>query len=168
MSNIDSLVLKRANKEDITKEVEFIRQVPYLENGFANFFYNVLQKSDEEIFNYVMSLSYSFDKIPIITYFLWQDNTIVGMFHLLAKLTEDQKNKDGHISYTVLKEYRGKGYASKGLELLIEEAKTIVPEDELYMHTTINNPSSLKVMLNNNAYVTRNDEFGIFTRIKIK
>lgn len=168
MSNTDSLILKKANIEDITKEIEFIRQVPYLENGFANFFYNVLQRSDEEIFNYVMSLSYSFDKIPIITYFLWKDDTIVGMFHLLAKLTEDQKNKDGHISYTILKEYRGKGYATKGLALLIEEAKSIVPEEEIYMHTTINNPSSLKVMMNNNAYVTRNDEYGIFTRIKIK
>ena len=106
--------------------------------------------------------------IPIYTYFLWIDNNIVGMYHILSRLTEDQKRKDGHISYTILKEYRGKGYASKGLSLLIEEAKKIIPEEEIYMHTTINNPASLKVMLNNNAYIVKNDEFGIFTRIKIK
>ena len=81
---------------------------------------------------------------------------------------EEQKNQDGHISYTILKEYRGKGYGTKGLNLMIEEAKTIIPEDEIYMHTTINNPASLKMMINNNAYIVRNDEFGIFTRIKIK
>ena len=55
------------------------------------------------------------------------------------------------------------------LESLIrEEAKKIIPEDEIYMHTTINNPASLKMMLKNNAYIIKNDEFGIFTRIKIK
>ena len=168
MSDTNRLVLKKANLEDINKETEFIRQVPFLESGFANFFYNVLHKSNEEILNYVITLSYSEKQIPIYTYFLWNDNEIVGMFHILKELTEDQKNKDGHISYTILKQYRGKGYGTKGLELMINEAKNIIKEDEIYMHTTTNNPASLKVMTNNNAYIVRNDEFGIFTRIKIK
>lgn len=168
MSDTSKLILKKANLEDINKEIEFIHNVPLLENGFANFFFNVLHKTKEEILKYVMTLNYSSKQIPIYTYFLWDNDNIVGMFHLLTELTEDQKNKDGHISYTVLHKYRGNGYATKGLALLIEEAKQIVKEDELYMHTTINNPASLKVMLNNNAYIVRNDEFGIFTRIKIK
>lgn len=168
MSDTNKLILKKANLEDINKEIEFIHNVPFLENGFANFFFNILHKSKEEILHYVMTLNYTSKEIPIYTYFLWDNDNIVAMFHLLAELTEDQKNKDGHISYTVLHQYRGNGYATKGLALLIEEAKQIVKEDELYMHTTINNPASLKVMLNNNAYIVRNDEFGIFTRIKIK
>ena len=168
MPTNNQIVLKKANLEDIDKEVDFIKQVPYLECGFANFFYNVLHKSKEEIMNYVLTLSYTAEQIPIYTYFLWVDDKIVGMYHILSKLTEDQKNKDGHISYTILKEYRGNGYGTKGLSLMIEEAKNIIPEDEIYMHTTINNPASLKMMLNNNAYVVRNDEFGVFTRIKIK
>lgn len=168
MPTNNKIVLKKANLEDINKEVAFIKTVPLLENGFANFFYNVLHRSKEEIINYVLNLNYSKESIPIYTYFLWVDNNIVGMYHILAKLTEEQKNKDGHISYTILKPYRGKGYGTKGLSLMIEEAKNIIPEDEIYMHTTINNPSSLKMMLNNNAYIVRNDEFGIFTRIKIK
>jgi len=168
MPTNNQIALKKANLEDIIKEVEFIKQVPLLENGFANFFYNVLHKSNEELINYVLTLSYSKELIPIYTYFLWVDNNIVGMYHLLSKLNEEQKRKDGHISYTILKEYRGKGYGTKGLSLMIEEAKQIIPEDEIYMHTTINNPASLKMMLNNNAYIVRNDEFGIFTRIKIK
>lgn len=168
MPTNNQIVLKKANLEDIDKEVEFIKQVPFLECGFANFFYNVLHKSKEEIMNYVLTLSYTAEQIPIYTYFLWVDDKIVGMYHILSKLTEDQKNKDGHISYTILKQYRGQGYGTKGLSLMIEEAKKIIPEDEIYMHTTINNPASLKMMMNNNAYVVRNDEYGIFTRIKIK
>ncbi len=164
----NQIILKQANLEDLDKEVEFIKSVPLLENGFANFFYNVLHRPKEEILNYCLNLNYSSENIPIYTYFLWKDNTIIGMYHLLAKLTEDQKNKDGHISYTILKEYRGKGYGTKGLSLMVEEAKKIIPEDEIYMHTTINNPASIKMMMNNNAYITRNDEFGVFTRIKIK
>ena len=168
MSDINQIVLKKANLEDIEKECAFIKEVPVLENGFANFFYNVLSRSNEEIIRYVLNLSYSMELIPIYTYFLWVDDKIVGMYHLLTRLTDDQKEKDGHISYTILKEHRGKGYGSKGLSLLIEEAKNIITEDEIYMHTTINNPASLKVMTNNNAYIIRNDENGIFTRIKIK
>ena len=168
MSINNQIVLKKANKDDIDKEVEFIKKVPLLENGFANFFYNVLYKSKEEILDYVLNLNYTRECIPIYTYFLWVENEIVGMYHILSKLTEDQKEKDGHISYTILKEYRGKGYGTKGLSLMIEEAKKIISEDEIYMHTTINNPASLKIMLNNNAYIIRNDDFGIFTRIKIK
>lgn len=168
MSVNNKIVLRKANLDEMDKEVEFIRKVPFLENGFANFFYNVLNRTNEEILFYCLNLSYSEDNIPIYTYFLWVDDKIVGMYHLLSRLTEDQKKKDGHISYTILKEYRGKGYGTEGLALMIDEAKTIIPEDEIYMHTTINNPASLKMMMNNNAYVFRNDEFGIFTRIKIK
>ena len=102
MSNTNQIVLKKANLEDIDKECEFIRKVPPLENGFANFFYNVINKSNQEIINYVLTLSYSMEIIPIYTYFLWIDNNIVGMYHILSRLTEDQKRKDGHISYTIL------------------------------------------------------------------
>ena len=168
MPTNNKITLKKANIEDIDKEVEFIKKIPLLENGFANFFFNVLHKNKEEILNYVLSLNYSIESIPIYTYFLWIDDKIVGMYHILSRLTEDQKQKDGHISYTILKQYRGKGYGTIGLSLMIEEAKKIIPEDEIYMHTTINNPASLKMMLKNNAYIIKNDEFGIFTRIKIK
>lgn len=168
MSVNNQIILKKANLEDIDKEVDFIRSVPLLENGFANFFHIVLHKSKEEILNYVLSLYYSQDKIPIYTYFLWVDNNIVGMYHLLSKLTEEQKQKDGHISYTILNKYRGKGYGTKGLSLLIEETKNIIEEDEIYMHTGVDNPASLHVMLNNNAYIVRQDKLDIFTRIKIK
>ena len=59
MPTNNQIVLKKANLEDIIKEVEFIKKVPLLENGFANFFYNVLHKSNEEIMNYVLTLSYT-------------------------------------------------------------------------------------------------------------
>ena len=167
MSIDNKIVLKKANLEDIDKEVEFIKKVPLVENGFANFFYNVLHMKNEDILKFCLTLRYSNENIPIYTYFLWVDNKIVGMYHLLSRLTEDQKQKDGHISYTILKEYRGKGYATKGLSLMIEEAKNIIPEDEIYMHTTINNPASLRIMLKNNAYVIKQDDFGIFTPTSI-
>ena len=50
----------------------------------------------------------------------------------------------------------------------IEEAKKIVKEDELYLHTTKNNKASLKVMLNNGAYIKEETAVDYFVRIKIK
>ena len=35
MSTNNQIVLKKANLEDIDKECEFIKKVPFLENGFS-------------------------------------------------------------------------------------------------------------------------------------
>jgi predicted acetyltransferase len=102
------------------------------------------------------------------TYYLWLDNTIIGIFTVIHELNEHQRERDGHIAYAVLREYRGKGYASEGLRLVIEDAKNYIKEDEIYLHTTRDNQASLKVMLNNGAYIAKENEFEYFTRIKIK
>ena len=51
---------------------------------------------------------------------------------------------------------------------LLKESKNIIKETEVYMHTTKDNQASLKVMLNNGAYIAKETETDYFTRIKIK
>ena len=64
--------------------------------------------------------------LPMTTYFLWLDNKIIGIYHVIHELNEYQRERDGHISYAILKDYRGQGYASKGLS------------NALYMFSTCN------------------------------
>ena len=61
---------------------------------------------------------------------------------------------------------RGKGYGTKGLALTLEIAKRIVPEEEIYLRVNKDNLASQKVMQNNGAYKTGEDESHYFMRIR--
>ena len=52
--------------------------------------------------------------------------------------------------------------------LAIDEAKKIIPDDEVYMSTRLDNIASLKVQLHNNAYIHHTDNEHYYTRIRIK
>lgn len=167
------LYIKKANYEDIKEEYNFISKLPYLEKGFRNFFYGISKEDFREKcldyqINYSLLTEPKGNILPMTTYYLWLGNEIIGIFTVIHELDEYQKQRDGHIAYAVLEEYRGNGYATKGLGLVIEEAKKYIKEDEIYLHTTKNNPESLKVMLNNGAYIKEETAVDYFTRIKIK
>ena len=72
------------------------------------------------------------------------------------------------LNFGIAKKYRNKGYAAKGLGMLIEIAKDIVPEDELYMACYKTNEASLKTQMKYGAYIHHEDEIDYFTRIKIR
>lgn len=166
------LYIKKANLDDIEEEYEFTCRLPFLESGFRNYFYGIPKEEfREKCLEYEISLSLMSSPnnmlLPMTTYYLWLDKTIIGIFTVIHELNEYQKERDGHIAYAILKDYRNQGYATKGLSLVLEDAKNYVKEDEIYMHTTKDNPSSLKVMLNNGAYITKETEKDYFTRIKL-
>lgn len=167
------LYIKEPHLEDSEKIYNFIQAVPYSETGFFNLYLYISKENFNELcIKQLIKLSNLQDingsLKPMTTYFLWLNNKIIGIYHILHKLDEKLKNTDGHISYTILKEYRNQGYASKGLELVLEKAKKIIKEDEIYMHTSKNNIASLKVQLNNGAYIVKETENDYYTRIKIK
>ena len=65
----------------------------------------------------------------------------------------------------IAKEYRGKGYGRKGLALTLEVARTIVPEDEIYLRVNLDNPASLKVMQKNGGHIVNQDNEHYYVRI---
>lgn len=62
----------------------------------------------------------------------------------------------------------GKGYAAKGLEMLLEIARKIVPEEEIYLSVHKDNLASLNVQKKNGAYIHHENEAEYFTRIPLK
>ncbi len=165
------LYLKEANTEDIEKEYEFITNTPENENGFIN---NNSGCSREEFekavlpqyINYSKGINLKEGHVPQTTFFLWNDDTIVGMFKLRHYLNEALAKGAGHIGYGIGKEFRGKGYASEGLRLVLEKAREIVKEDEIYLSVNKSNPASLKVQLKNGAYIHHEDEEEFYTRVR--
>ena len=106
--------------------------------------------------------------VPETDFFLWEDNHIVGMFRIRHFLNDFLREGAGHIGYGIKKEYRGKGYASRGLAQALEEARRLVKEDEIYMSVNRDNPASLRVQEKNGAYIHHMDDKEYYTRIKIK
>lgn len=168
------LYLKKINFEDVEEEYKAIKSMPAQENGFENKYHDVTK---EEFINEVIpkllknseGLDLPDGYVPDTYFFLWDDDKIVGLFKIRHYLNDFLRNGPGHIGYCVLKEYRGQGYATKGLRLAIEEAKKIIPEDEIYMSINKDNLASLKVQEKCGAVVVSEtaDGSGYLTRIKL-
>lgn len=165
------IYLKKANLEDAKKEYELTQKIPTEENGYRNQSFGV---SYDDFIIEVIPRWLRYDKgidlddghVPSTCYFLWVDDTPVGIFKLRHYLNDYLRENAGHIGYGIAKEYRGCGYATEGLRLLIEEARKLpIDTDEIYMSVLKDNPASLKVQLKNGAKVVREDDEHYYTRI---
>lgn len=165
------LYFKEANYGDLEKEYLFVKEIPKDENGFTNEWHGVSRKEFEEK---ALAQMIAFSKgeqlpegyVPETFLFLWNDDEIVGQFRLRHYLCESLKTGAGHIGYFIKKEYRSKGYGTQGLKLILEAAKQIVPEDEIFLRVNKDNPASLKMMLHNGGTIVGEDDAKYYVRIK--
>lgn len=164
------LYLKEANLEDIEKEYIFVRDLPVDENGFTNEWHGISREDFEEkalkpMMAYAKGEMLPEGYVPETFLFLWDDEEIVGQFRIRHYLCESLVEGAGHIGYFISKPFRGKGYAKEGLRLTLQRAKSIIPEDEIYLRVNKDNPASLHVMLNNGGYIHHEDENKYYVRI---
>ena len=166
------IYLKKINFEDIDKEYEAIKKIPQNENGLENKYYNVDREEFEKVvIPKLLKRSEGFELpegyVPDTYFFLWDNDKIVGLFKIRHYLNESLVKGAGHIGYCILKEYRGLGYATEGLKCAIEISRTLIREDEIYLSSYKDNPSSLKVQIKCGAYLTGESELEYFTKIKL-
>lgn len=165
------IYLKEANFEDVEKEWQFIAAMPEDENGPTNQWPNISREDFEknalpEIIKYSKGIDMPDWMVAETFLFLWDDDEIVGLFRLRQYLNDALREGSGHIGYGIGKEYRGKGYGTKGLALMLEYGKNIIPEDEFYLRVNKDNSASLKVMQNNGGRIVGENEEKYFVRIK--
>ena len=166
------IYLKKANLEDSKKEYELAQKIPAQENGYENKAHGV---SFEVFVKTIIPMWINSDKgiglnglVPETRYFLWVDDTPVGIFKLRHYLNDWLRDHAGHVGYGVAQEYRGHGYASEGLRLIIEEARKLpIDTNELYLSVLKNNLASLKVQQKNGAKSVREDDTHYYTRIPL-
>lgn len=164
------LYLKEANWEDLQKEYEYITQLPADENGLTNrdhgcsfeiFQSEVLPRLIEQS----KGINLPQGHVPCTTYFLWLDDVIIGLYRIRHHLTPALAGGAGHIGFGIHPDYRGKGYATKGLKLTLKIAKELVKEDEIYMSCLKTNVKSYYTQLHCGAYLHHEDEREYYTRI---
>lgn len=155
---------------DRQKAYDLYKSFPVSENGFENDGFGLTQ---EEFAAFVkrkeensQGIGLPQGHVPDSTFVLEnQEGDYVGIFKLRHFLNDALRNGAGHIGYGIRREYRGLGYATAGLALALEEARKIVPEDEIYLSVHKDNPASLKVQLKNGARIDHEDEIEYYTRI---
>ncbi|HJB37913.1 MAG TPA: GNAT family N-acetyltransferase [Candidatus Acutalibacter ornithocaccae] len=142
------------------------------ENGFVNGAYGLSRQAFSEFVQLRKRNSQGLDlpegHVPDTVYVLEDDSEgYVGIVKLRHRLNDALRQGAGHIGYGIRKEYRGRGYATAALSLALDEARKIVPEDEIYLSVRKDNPASLKVQLCNGARVDHESGEEYFTRIPL-
>ncbi len=166
------IYLKLANLADAEAEYEAFQKVPPEENGLTNK-YSGMSKAEflEKGLPGIIAdanIEPTGNYVPQSYYFLWDDDKIVGWFKFRHQLCESLKRNGGHIGYVTIPEYRGKGYAAKGLKLLLDEVRDIIPEDEFWLFAHKDNLASQKVMLANGAYKVGEEEIDGITYVQMR
>ena len=167
---MSELKLKAANLEDLEKEWQFVTAMPEDENGLTNQWSGINREDFENIaLQDMLKHSKGLDMpdwmVPETFYFLWKEDEIVGQFRIRHYLNDALRTGGGHIGYFIGKQFRGNGYATEGLRLTLEEARKIIPEDEIYLRVNLDNPASLRVMQKNGGRVVGEDSEHYFVRI---
>ena len=108
--------VEEANYEDIEKEWQFQRNIPMEENSFINEYYDISREDFNAALNTMIEQSKGINLpegyVPQTVFYLWNDEKIIGTFHLRHYLCESLVNGSGHIGYYIAHEYRGRGYAT--------------------------------------------------------
>lgn len=131
------LELRKMNLKDIKEQWEYVTALPKDENGLTNPYEGItFEEYEAAVLSELMMHENPVDMpewfVPETYYYLWDDQVLVGEYRIRHYLTEALKIGAGHIGYSIKKEYRGRGYGTKGLAMVLDIAREIVPEDETH------------------------------------
>ena len=165
------LELRKMNLQDIKEQWEYVTALPKDENGLTNPYEGITFEEYEttvlpELMMHENPVGMPEWFVPETYYYLWDKQVLVGEYRIRHYLTEALKVGAGHIGYSIKKEYRGKGYGTKGLAMVLDIARKIVPEDEIYLRVLKSNIPSFKAINSNGAYIADEDETHYLMRVK--
>lgn len=165
------LDLRKMNYEDVVEQWKYIHVLPADENGLTNPYEGVsFEMYRDSVLPELMMHETPIHMpdwfVPETYYYLWDDHTLIGEFRIRHRLTDALKAGAGHIGYSIKKEFRGKGYGTKGLALTLVLAREIVPEEEIYLRVLKSNIPSLRAICRNGAYIADEDDTHYYLRIK--
>ena len=160
--------LIRVQDSDLKKTYELLMTFEQDENGFINpvygYDYSQFLEWIEKKRNWSLGKKLPEGFVADTSFVLSDQGEYVGLFNLRHYLNDFLREGPGHIGYGISKKFRGKGYATKGLELTLKKARQIGIH-EAYLSVNKNNPASLRVQIKNGAYIHHENDTQFFTRI---
>lgn len=150
--------LRKLSINDGMDVYSLLQDIPKEENGFGNKANGLTYDEYKEWL--VTRNGYSNQiglldgwRVPETTFFLYVDDTPVGMGSIRHFLTDALKEVGGHIGYFISPKYRQKGYGIEILKRLIVEARKLGIKDIL-VTTNLDNYISQKVIIANGGKET--------------
>lgn len=110
----------------------------------CSYFTELIQKLSD----YSQGLNLPKWQVPNSTYWLVQDNELIGVAHLRHYLNKMLLELGGHIGLGIRPSYRTKGYSNFLLELTINKAKDLGIK-EIHIHCHKSNTASVQMVLSN-------------------
>ena len=165
------LELRKMNYADAVEQWRYVTALPADENGLTNSYEGVSFREYRdrvlpELMMHEAPVGMPDWFVPETYHYLWDDGILVGEFRIRHHLTPALRSGAGHIGYSIRKENRGKGYATKGLALTLEVARKIVPEEEIYLRVLKSNIPSFRAIRSNGGYIAGEDEAHYLLRIR--
>ena len=162
--------IREANYDDIEAEWRLVKNIPTDENGYINPWYLVNRRDFDGVIYSMLEAARGIGLpegyVPETTLFIWKDFEIIGQAKVRHYLTEALRNGSGHIGYWIAPQFRGKGFGTEALRLVLEYAENIVPEEEFYLRANKDNGASVRIMEKNGGKVVGEKDGKVFVRIK--
>lgn len=142
------------------------------EHGFVNDAYGMNRSEFDRYMHTVEDMHHGRNLpsgyVPATKYILVNDDgEYVGIFNLRHRLNDGLRNGAGHIGYGIAPEYRGRGYATEGLRMILAIALHEHGIMEAYLSLDKDNPASLAVQRHCGARIDHENDTEYFTRITI-
>ena len=165
------LELRKMNCADAAAQWAYVSSMPENENGVTNPYAGVSFKTYRDtVLPEMMMHEHPVGMpdwfVPETYYYLWDGDMLVGEFRIRHRLTDALRAGAGHIGYSIGRDYRGRGYGSRGLAMALDVARGIIPEDEIYLRVLKDNTPSVRAVMRSGAYVAGEDETHYFMRVK--
>lgn len=163
-------MLKQLSPSDGYDCYQLLQNIGEKENDFTNPVHNM---SYEEYKNWLI-VQDNWSKgdnlpqgyVPQHCFWLVVNNTPIGFGKIRIGLTEQSRLEGGNLGYAIDSNYRGKGYGTKLLELLLNKAKELKLRSPLVTVKKYNYPSKL-VAENNGGVLIKETDMWWYYEIKI-
>ena len=161
--------IREANFDDFEAEWQLVRLIPTDENGYINPWYCVgredFDKALYEMIEAADGIGLPEGYVPETTLFIWKDFELIGQAKIRHFLTDSLRHGSGHIGYWIAPGFRGHGFGTEALRLVLQYAESIVSEDEFYLRANKENTASLRIMEKNGGHIVGEDGDKVFVRI---
>lgn len=128
MTSEHKYILMQLTPSDGLDIYEMLQHIGKVENNFVNETYGMTVEQWREWLRVQDSWSRGENLpegyVPQTTYWLFVDDVPVGYGKLRTRLTEQSRKNGGNIGYAIDSRFRGLGYGTKLMQLLIETART--------------------------------------------
>lgn len=166
----DGMRLIKAWAGDSDKTYELFGKFQADEHGFVNDAYGMNRSEFDRYMRTVEDMHFGRNLpqgyVPATKYILVNDDgEYVGIFNLRHRLNDHLREGAGHIGYGIAPEYRGHGYATEGLRMVLGIALRDYGIEEAYLSVDKDNPASLAVQRHCGARIDHDNATEYFTRI---